>query len=168
MLIEILKRTPPWVFVLFFILVTLGYLQSKDRTASRGRVSILPLAMVALSFFSVLSAFGVVAAGLGFWALGVAIAIAVGVKLGEPRGVGFSSDTQSFFIPGSWLPLAFMMAIFFTRYAVGVVLARHLPVAGETAFVASVSLAYGIFSGSFIARALVIRRSASGQRQNQV
>ena len=167
MLIEIVKRTPPWVFALFFVLLTLGYFQSRDRTVSRSKVSILPAAMILLSFYGVLSAFGALPASLVFWALGVAMAVGVGVKLALPRGVEFASETQSFFIPGSWIPLTFMMAIFFTRYAVGVILARQLPIASDTAFVTSVSLAYGIFSGVFLARAMVIWRSAAGLRQNQ-
>ena len=168
MLIEILKRTPLWVFVLFFILIALGYFQSKGRTVSRRRVSVLPVAMIALSFYGVLSAFGVAIVGLVFWALGVALAVGVGVKLATPQGVTFFSETQSFFIPGSWLPLAFMMAIFFTKYAVGVILARQLPIASEAVFVASISLCYGLLSGVFLARAMVVWRSAMRHCQNQV
>ena len=168
MLIEILKRTPLWVFVLFFILIALGYFQSKGRTVSRRRVSVLPVAMIALSFYGVLSAFGVAPVGLVFWALGVALAVGVGVNLAAPQGVTFLRETQSFFIPGSWLPLAFMMAIFFTKYAVGVVLARQLPIASEAVFVASISLCYGLLSGVFLARAMVVWRSATRYRQNQV
>ena len=168
MLIEILKHTPPWVFVLFFILIALGYFQSKGRTVSRRRISVLPVAMIALSFYGVLSAFGVAPAGLVFWVLGVALAVGVGVKLATPQGVTFFSETQSFFIPGSWFPLAFMMAIFFTKYAVGVILARQLPIVGELAFVASVSFGYGLLSGVFLARAMVVWRSATLHCQNQL
>lgn len=168
MLIEILKRTPPWVFGLFFVLLALGYFQSKGRTVSRSRVSILPVAMIVLSFYGVLSAFGMAAIGLVFWVLGVAIAVGICAKLSTPQGVTFFSETQSFFVPGSWLPLVFMMAIFFIKYSVGVILARRLPVASETAFVGSVSLCYGLLSGVFLARAIVIWRSATSHRQNHV
>ncbi|MCF8150317.1 MAG: hypothetical protein K9K30_10140 [Burkholderiaceae bacterium] len=159
-MIEILKHTPPWVFVLFFVLLAVGYFQSKDRAISRGKVSILPVAMIVLSFHGVLSAFGAIAIGLVPWVLGVAIAVGIGVSLAAPKGVGFSTATQRFLIPGSWLPLAFMMAIFFTKYLVGVIMARQLPIAGETSFIATVSLCYGLLSGVFLARAIVIWRSA--------
>lgn len=168
MLIEILKHTPPWVFVLFFALLLLGYFQSKGRTVSRSRLSILPVAMIVLSFYGVLSAFGVGPVGIACWVLGVAIAVAIGIKLATPKGVRFSTQTQSFFIPGSWLPLVFMMAIFFTKYAVGVILARHPAVAGKTVFVASLSLCYGLLCGVFLARATAIWRSATRQCQNRV
>ena len=167
MLIEILKRTPPWVFVLFFALLALGYVQSKGRTVGRGTAPILAYAMIALSFHGVFSAFGFVPVSITSWVLGVAIAVGPGLKLAIPQGVTFSPETQSCFIPGSWLPLAFMMAIFFTKYVVGVILARQLPIAGEASFVCSVSLGYGLFSGIFLARAIGIRRSAVRCLQGQ-
>jgi hypothetical protein len=52
-----------------------------------------------------------------------------------------------------------MLAMFFTKYAVGVMLARQLPVAGTFEFIGLVSLGYGFLSGLFLARALVVWRS---------
>lgn len=166
LLLETLKRTPSWVFVLFFALVALGYFQSRDRTISRGRVAIFPLAMIALSFYGVLSAFGNVPASLALWGLGVSLAAGLGVRLGAPQGVIFHAQSRSFFVPGSWLPMVLMMAIFFTKYAVAVILARHLPLADEGAFVVSVSLCYGLFSGVFLARAMVIWQAAKSHAPN--
>jgi uncharacterized protein DUF6622 len=160
LLIEILKRTPSWVFVLFFVLLAAGYFQSKGRAVSRGKISILPVAMIGLSSYGVLSAFGITPVGLIFWVAGVGVAVWLGVKLAAPRGVTFSTETQSFSVPGSWFPLALMMAIFFTKYAVGVILARKLPVANAPVFAGSISFCYGFLSGIFLARALVIWRSA--------
>lgn len=159
-MIEILKRTPPWVFLLFFVLLALGYVQSKDRKVSRRNISILPIVMVGLSFYGVLSAFGLAPVAVVCWALGVAITVSLGVKLAGPRGVTWSMEAQVFSVPGSWLPLTLMMAIFFTKYAVGVAVARRLPVVGEPIFVSLVSLCYGLLSGVFLARAIVISQSA--------
>jgi len=160
LLIEIVRRTPSWVFVLFFVLLAVGYFQSKDRAINRNKVSILPLAMIALSLYGVISAFGIAPAGLCFWVVGVVVAVWIGVRLPTPRGVCFTIETQLFTVPGSWFPLALMMAIFFTKYAAGIILARQLPIANEPAFIGSVSLCYGFLSGLFLARALIIWRSA--------
>jgi hypothetical protein len=160
LLIEIIKHTPTWVFVLFFVLLALGYFQSKDRVMKRGSVSILPLAMVALSFYGVLSAFGASYIGLVSWAIGSVAAVRVGVKLAVPHGVTYSIETRSFTVPGSWLPLVLMMAIFFIKYAVGVTLARQLLIVGMSGFTGMVGLCYGFLSGLFFARALVIWRAA--------
>ena len=168
MLFEILKRTPIWVFALFFILLAVGHLQRKDRCVSRGWVSILPLAMIGLSFYGVLSAFGIVATGLACWGLGVAMAVALGISAGKPHNVVFNRKTQSFHIPGSPFPLILMMAIFFTKYAVGIVLARHLPLGNTTSFVNTASFVYGLLSGVFLARAMVIWRAARFRRFSAV
>jgi hypothetical protein len=160
MLIEILKRTPSWVFALFFVLLAFGYLQSKDREVSRSKVTMLPSAMLLLSFYGVLSAFGITPFALTAWLVGVGIAVCLGLKTANQGGVGFTPETKTFSVPGSWLPLCLMMAIFFTKYAVGVILARKLPIASERAFIGSISLIYGLLSGVFFARAIAILRTA--------
>ena len=159
MLIEILKRTPSWVFVLFFVLLAFGYYQSKDRVVSRNKVTIIPAAMLVLSFYGVLSAFGSNLFAIFSWLAGVVITVYLGLKSANPSGVNFITETRSLLVPGSWLPLSLMMAIFFTKYAVGVILARKLPFAGEVAFIGSVSLIYGFLSGVFLARALAKLRT---------
>ena len=166
MLIEILARTPPWVFPLFFVLVVLGCVQARGRTVSRGRVSILPIVMMVLSLSGVFSAFGPASVGLGCWLLGVGVALGLGARLITSRKIAFSVTDQLFYIPGSWLPLVCMMAIFLTKFTVGVILARQLPIARETVFIGAVSLCYGLFSGVFLARVMVLWRFARLQQQH--
>jgi len=161
MLIEILKRTPLWVFALFLVLATVGYFQSRDRNVGRAKVTILPLAMIALSFYGVISAFGMNPGAVIYWAVGFAAMVWLGAILALPRGISYTAETQTFFVPGSWLPLALMMAIFFTKYTVGVILARRLAIADEPIFISIISLCYGLFSGIFFSRALVILRTSA-------
>lgn len=156
MIIEILKRTPPWVFVLFFVLLAYGYSQSKSRTVSRSGIAVLLVVMIVLSLFGLLSAFGVAPVGLVSWGIGVGVSVWLGSVLAVPRGVTYSIEAQSFFVPGSWLPLSLMMAIFFIKYAVGVTLARQLPVANTLIFSSLVSISYGFLSGLFLSRALAV------------
>ena len=161
MLIEILHRTPSWVFVLLFALVVLGYGQTRDRSVRGSLLTLLPAAMIVLSLYGVLGAFGLNPLGLGAWALGVAIA--AGSGRGSAllrRGVVYSAATRTFFVPGRWWPLALMMLIFLVRYAVAVAIARRLHVVESLAFAGLVSLAYGLLSGVFLARALAIRQVA--------
>ena len=56
--------------------------------------------------------------------------------------------------PGSAVPLALMMGIFFTKYAVGVLLAMHPELRHQMGFALGISALYGGFSGIFAARAL--------------
>jgi hypothetical protein len=159
MFIEILKHIPLWVFALFFALLGLGYFQSRDRTLSRTRVAILPVAMMAFSFYGVASAFGATPLGMTSWLAGVVIAATLGIAFGAPKRVTYSPATSSFHVPGSWLPLALMMMIFFAKFAVNVAMAVAGDVASTSIFIDAVSLCYGLFSGVFLARALVIWHS---------
>lgn len=164
MIIEIIRNTPRWVFVLFVVLLVMGYQQSKDRTVSRAKVGILPAVFIALSFYGVVSAFGIDLVGLALWALGVTLSVALHLKLTIPKQVGFSPESQTFHIPGSWQPLLIMLAIFFAKYTVEVIRARQLPIADTAVFTATASLLYGLFSGVFLGRAVVIWRSAQPAR----
>jgi hypothetical protein len=159
LLIEILKHTPLWVFALFFVLLAYGYSQSKNRVVSSYRIAILPSIMISLSFYGVLSAFGLTLNGFVLWGVGVAISTWVGKFLVMPQGVIYPNETQSFSIVGSWLPLILMLTIFFIKYAVGVILARQLPIGNAPIFIATVSFLYGFFSGLFLSRALMVWRS---------
>ena len=58
MLLQILKGTPTWVFVLFAGLLVLGILQSRPRRLNIGQIALLPAAFIAFSLFGVISAFG--------------------------------------------------------------------------------------------------------------
>lgn len=151
MLIGIFKGTPAWVFILFLALVALGYFQSRDRIVSRSRVAITPVAMIALSFYAALSTFRSVA--LVFWLTGTGLAVWLGIKLLASRDLRYLNESKSFFIPGSWLPLGLMMAIFFTKYATAII---HVK---EPVSIGAISLFYGICSGMFCARALILWRA---------
>ncbi len=161
MLFEILKRTPPWVFVLFVVLLVLGYWQSRPRTVARARVAILPAAMIGLSIYVVLSAFQSSIVGIGAWLIGVALAVLVNRAVGFPRGATYSHVTQSYALPGSWVPFVLMMTIFFTRYAVTVTIALNPLILAATGFVVSICVWYGFLSGMFFSGALALWRLAN-------
>lgn len=162
MILQILKHTPAWVFVLFVALLHLGYIQSKTRSVTKSRLAVLPLAMVGLSLYGVISAFGANVIGVASWTIAMALAVLVNTFLRQPQGVVYVSTAKAFVIPGSWLPLGLMMAIFFIKYAVAVALVRvPAPALRESVtFIALTALAYGFLSGIFFARTLYTWRSA--------
>ena len=45
MLLQILQRTPPWVFALFVVLIFFGVLQRRSRQLGWARVAVLPLVL---------------------------------------------------------------------------------------------------------------------------
>ena len=158
MILEILKHTPVWVWGLFALLVYLGAMQSRTRTFSPARLAILPAAMLAFSLYGVLSVFGASVPAIAAWLTGLVASAWAIVALGLPRNATWSEETRTFSVPGSWLPLGIMMAIFFTRYAINVSIALDPSLKQAAGFLPAVGLTYGASSGYFLARALNIRR----------
>jgi hypothetical protein len=156
-LVAILTNTPSWVFVVFIALVLLGYQQRYDRTVGRRRLLFLPVAMLILSCYGIVSSFGLGLLSFLPWALGIG---AVTVLL--PKRLKFSVKLVAegiFLVKGSWWPLVLMMGIFFIKYITGYALARNLAIAFQPWFIAIVSLSLGIFSGVFLARVIAALRT---------
>ncbi|OUM03386.1 hypothetical protein A8M77_06035 [Variovorax sp. JS1663] len=154
MLTQILLHTPRWVFVLFALLVWLGLKQMLTGTVSLTRVTLMPLAMTGLSFYGMLSAFGDSPVALLGWA-GAAAALLLTVQRWPlPAAARYDAATRRFHLPGSAVPLALMMGIFFTKYVVAVLMAMHPLLHLHTGFALAIGLLYGAFSGIFAARTL--------------
>ena len=77
MLNLILTQTPKWVWALLAALLWLGLSQTVSRTASLSRVTIMPLAMIGLSIFGVLSVFGTNLTSLMVWLAAGAVMFAL-------------------------------------------------------------------------------------------
>jgi len=160
MLMQILVQTPRWVFVLFFVLLYFGVLQFVARRVSFARVSLLPVIFVGLSFYGVVSAFPNQPLALLAWALSVALASAAVLTRELPAGTAYDARSRRFLVPGSGVPLALMMGIFFTKFAAGVSLATVPQLAQHLPFALAASALYGAFSGVFLGRALRLWRLA--------
>ncbi len=159
-MLEILKHTPSWVFILFFGLLILGFWQSRDRVVSRSRLFLLPIAMTLFSAHSLQNEFGTVWSYIAVWLLGVAVSFCLGLFIGAPRRVAYSAEINSFFVPGSWVPLILILGIFSIKYAVGIILGMNMPIGTTPVFINSVCLLFGLFSGVFLSRAISIAKIA--------
>jgi len=156
MFISIIQHTPIWVWALLAALVALGLVQTQTREMTLSRAALLPVIMVTLSVVGVVSRFGVHALPLLAWAGGAAMAIATAHSLRVWRGTIWSASTSRFQMPGSWLPLALILVLFVVKYTVSVNLVMHPDLLKDAVFPWAASLAYGFFSGLFLARALTL------------
>ena len=163
MLLQIVQHTPAWVWGLFVALVGFGLSQAWAREVSLARVTILPLVLLALSFSGVVSTFAHATIAILAWAIGVIAAIALGRRFVRVPGARWSHETGLLHVPGSWLPLTLIVALFMVKYAVGATLALNHAMVADTTFGACGGLAYGSFSGLFAARALCLRSLASAR-----
>ena len=160
MFIGIIQHTPVWVWGLLVALIGLGLWQTRDREMTLVRITILPLVLIALSLSGVLTAFGQMPVALSGWAAGVSAALMIGRQLVAVRAARWSAQAGRLQVPGSWLPLALIVGLFCIKYVAGASLGMHPALAHDAIFAGVCSLAYGAFSGLFLARAMSLRRVA--------
>jgi hypothetical protein len=153
MLIQILQNTPPWVWVLLAALIAFGWSQTLAREMTALRIAVLPAVLILLSLVGVATSFPHQAVPVVAWAAGVALALGLGRGLVRVRGARWNAVTRRLQVPGSWLPFVLMMGLFVIKYGVGVSLAMKPALAADAGFDTAVGLAYGAFSGLFLARA---------------
>lgn len=158
MIIAIVTHTPLWVWALLAALLVLGLWQRRTREVSPRSLLMLPLAMLVL---------GLVSSGRGFvaqplsalaWAAAFAAGIAFGLRVPAPRGTVWLARENRLRLTGSWWPLAVIVAIFSLRYGVSVAQALHPAWQTDVQVLAVVALLYGLLGGSFMGRALALRR----------
>lgn len=165
MLLQILANTPRWVFVLFAALLWLGLSQLLTRRVGLSRITGLAIGMSAFSLYGTVSAFAGVPMALLAWLAGAAAVFALLAGRAAPLGTRYDAATHRFTVPGSAVPLAVMMGIFLTKYAVGITLGMQPAVARDLLFALAVSAVYGAFSGVFAARAARLWRLALAQER---
>ena len=163
MFMQILTNTPKWVFVLFVALVWLGLKQMLPRRVGLNRITIMPLAMTCLSLVGVTSAFSDSPQALLTWFAGAAVAFTLNFQLPGSTQIAYDVASRRFQMPGSVVPLALFMGIFFTKYAVGMSLGMQPALVHNSGFALSIGALYGTFSGIFLARAAKLWRVALTQ-----
>jgi hypothetical protein len=160
----ILRSTPNWVWFLLVGLVWLGVSQARDREASLLRVSVMPVVMTAFSLFGMATAFGkspMFGYAMLMWMLAAAATFAAVGTMRAPQGAVYHPATRTFFLPGSWAPLALILAIFLTRYVVNVDVAMQPALARDGEYTLIVAAIYGLCSGIFVGRGARLWRVAS-------
>jgi len=148
---QIISHTPTYVWALLAFLVYRGVLASRDREVALRKLAIIPLVMLGLSLSS-LSARGVL--GSAVWALwlGGMLASAALVFNVSKHAVLVNRSAGAVLQRGSWMPLALMLAIFATRYAVAVATGMQPALAHSLPFATGVTLLFGVFNGIFLGR----------------
>jgi hypothetical protein len=150
----ILRNTPVWVWGLLAGLLALGSSQLRDRTASLGRVSLLPAAMTLFSVWGICSALAssrVFLPSIAVWTAAAGIAFAV-VAPGRARAQ-YDAVKRTYSLPGSVVPLLVIVGIFLVKYVVGVELAMAPGLVQDSSYALTVAGVYGAFTGIFVGRA---------------
>jgi hypothetical protein len=165
---QILSHTPLYVWALLAFLVYRGVLASKERAVDIRKSCILPAAMLLLALFGLQAAGGLGGLTLLLWLAGGAVGAALVWRLADPAALVADAQRGVIVQRGSWAPLAMMLLVFATKYAVAVMLAMQPALRQLPSFVLTICLLYGLFSGVFgaglVRRLLVYQRArrASG------
>lgn len=150
---------PVWVPAVFIALVLLGYRQSVPRTIKPAMLAAVALAMFGFSLYGIVSAFGPQPLALLLWATGYAAVMVFGARYLAPRGLARAGTSVR--IPGSWVPLMLLLAIFAAKFVLGFAAGAGLPLLHEAGFIAAVSGVLGALSGGFGVRAVAVHRYAA-------
>ena len=160
MIVQVLSRTPVWVWALFVALLVFGFMQTRTRTVGRIPALLLPAGMIALSIFGIHSSFGLRPLPMLAWGVALTITAVVGYVFFRDKRIHFNAADRKFFIPGSWTPLAVMMAIFLAKYGYAVMSALKADVTATPLFIGALSAVYGLLSGYFTSRAINLIKQA--------
>ncbi len=161
MTLEIIHHTPVWVWAVLAKLVAIGLWQTRARRIGRVRVTPLPLVMIGLWLGGVWGSFGWLGVAFIGWAAGVGAALAFGRNAVAVPAAWCSQRSGLLHLPGSWLPLGLMLALFALKYFAGASLGLHPGLATDAVFSAACSFGFGGFSGLFLARSLSLRKLAT-------
>ena len=157
MFIQIITHTPIWVWAVFVLLLWLGFKQSLPSTPGIKRITLIPLAMLGLSLYGLVSVFGSTGTLLMAWVCPAALAaLAAFITVHQPafQYTKYNFWTQRFELPGSWVPLVLMLVIFMTKYGVAITAVIRPDVLHNAVFSYSICALYGVCSGVFAGRAL--------------
>lgn len=164
MILQILTRTPIWVWFLLALLLGLGWNQTRARTLSLKRIIIVPLVMLGLAMSSLSNAFGAHLSVLLTWLFSLACTALFIRRLRQPSGQVYDAQNKLFTVPGSFLPLVLILSIFVTKYALAVVLTTQPGLAHELGFSLACATLFGVMNGVFFGRTLRLMRLYRARR----
>lgn len=155
-LLEILNHVPLFVWGILAALVAMGVRLSRTTAMTPRRVVALPLVWLVIGLWGVKSGAGLFSpAGLA-WAGGLLAGATLVRLLRWPGQVRYDATARRFIVPGSWIPLTLMLAIFAVKAYAGMTLAMHPDVAHQVGFAVGTSAVFGFLSGCFLGRSLGI------------
>jgi hypothetical protein len=163
LIVQILSYTPIWVYATFFVLLAFGLIQTRTRTVRKLPALLMPAGMIALSLAGIYTSFGFATLPLAAWGVALASSTVVGYTFFRDTRVHYTAPDGSFFIPGNWVPLIVMMAIFVTKYVYAVMHAYNAEGIATPMVIGALSAVYGLLSGYFSSRAVNLIKLAQSE-----
>lgn len=167
-MVEIVARTPAWVFVLLVAVMIFGLKQTRDRSVSRAAMLSLPAVMATYSLADQVISLGLSLNTLGYWLAGAAsMWLLVRARLSSTCVI-YDHSTKNYSVSGSWIPLLIISCIFSAKYTFGAVTELRPDVAQSVTFIITFSVINGAFFGFFFARFSVYWRASRTSRSGEI
>lgn len=151
-IVQILMYTPSWVFGLLAGLIILGLVQVRSRKVPLKVVFIMPIAMMLMSVTGTLMNLGFNWITVSSWLAGATVIATFIANRADKPIASYDRAARVLTIQGSWDPLIIILAIFFTRYALGVSTGMNLKIVHDFYFAPVMGLILGSLSGYFVAQ----------------
>lgn len=145
MLIEIITRTPPYVWVLLAFLVLRGISVSKEGEVNIPKSLIVPGIFIVWGLYVIFTEFAHLYAAILVYALFVCVGTVFGYLLYRSQHRFFVRD-GALFRARNYLPLYLILVNFLVKYALNIYLYMHPEAAGELAF----NVLYTTISGTTV------------------
>ncbi len=148
---QILSHTPLYVWAILAFIVYRGVLAARERETGMRKLFVIPAVMLALALEDMGRKFGADAPAWTAWAAAAGATLVATFRFGRAR-LSAGAAPGRVRLHGSWAPLAMMLALFCTKYAVSVALAVQPGLARDTGFAALACALFGIANGWFLCR----------------
>lgn len=158
MLMNIVSHTPGWVWALLAGLLVLGVLQSRTRRLAPWQLLALPLALLGLGVSRMAGSFAAQPLSLAAWALAFGLALQASRHRPAQAGTVWEPSSRRLTVPGSWVPMTFIVCIFVLRYGTSIALALAPDWATAPVVVVTLGAIFGALSGGLLGRGLALLR----------
>ena len=143
--LDIVARTPLWVWPLLVLVLWLGWSASRPRIVHPLRLAALPLVGLGMTVAGAVQSTAPPLTLAG-WLVGLLFSLPIGRLVGRQRSVAWQPDGR-IRIDGGWFMLGFAVSIFAVRYALGVTFGIWPTLATQSAWVAGAGAVGGAVAG---------------------
>ena len=164
MLLQILTHTPGYVWALLCGLIALGARQTRSRRVPPLQLLAMPALMLGLGAWSLAPGIAAMPAVALVWVAALALGAAGGVRTPQQPCTAWLATARRFVLPGSWIPMGFILFIFLLRYSSSVAFVMHPEWRRALAVQATLALVFGLISGLSIGRTVALFRLSRGAR----
>jgi len=161
----IITHTPLFVWALLAFILWAGWSQSRTRLVHPLQIIAPAFAMSLYGFYGTGQTFGWNLAALAVWALGALTAFSLFAFAGASTQSSIrDGESGRYRVPGSFLPLFIFLAIFLTKYAMGIMKATAPELMTRLEVMLAISALLGACAGTMFRRFLGFR---SAMRRSQ-